>query len=82
MLEAHNVSKHSAASAVQDVSIQVFKGEILGIIGPNGAGRTTFFNRSTASSPPTRAVLLEGQDIAAGPMRSVTREWGGEGFGW
>jgi ABC-type branched-subunit amino acid transport system ATPase component/ABC-type branched-subunit amino acid transport system permease subunit len=66
MLEAHNVSKaFGGLKAVQDVSIQVFKGEILGIIGPNGAGKTTFFNLLNGFiSADQGRVLLEGQDIA------------------
>jgi ABC-type branched-subunit amino acid transport system ATPase component/ABC-type branched-subunit amino acid transport system permease subunit len=66
MLEAHNVSKaFGGLKAVQDVSIQVFRGEILGIIGPNGAGKTTFFNLLNGFiSPDQGRVVLEGQDIA------------------
>ena len=66
MLEAHNVSKaFGGLKAVQDVSIQVFKGEILGIIGPNGAGKTTFFNLLNGFiSADQGRVVLEGQDIA------------------
>src|SRR6185503_14268026 len=66
MLEAQNVSKaFGGLKAVQDVSIQVFKGEILGIIGPNGAGKTTFFNLLNGFiSADQGRVLLEGQDIA------------------
>jgi len=66
MLEAHNVSKaFGGLKAVQDVSIQVFKGEILGIIGPNGAGKTTFFNLLNGFiSADQGRVLLEGHDIA------------------
>jgi ABC-2 type transport system ATP-binding protein len=32
---------YGAIRAVQDVSLEVFKGEIFGLIGPNGAGKTT-----------------------------------------
>jgi len=66
MLEAHNVSKaFGGLKAVQDVSIQVFKGEILGIIGPNGAGKTTFFNLLNGFiSADQGRVVLEGQEIA------------------
>ena len=66
MLEAHNVSKaFGGLKAVQDVSIQVFKGEILGIIGPNGAGKTTFFNLLNGFiSADQGRLVLEGQDIA------------------
>ena len=48
LLEVKNVVRHyDGVKALQDVSLQVYKNEILGLIGPNGAGKTTLFNLIT-----------------------------------
>ncbi len=48
--------------AVSDFNIKVFKGELVGLIGPNGAVKTTVFNTLTGVYKPTEgSVLLEGQ---------------------
>ena len=39
--------------ALDDVSFEVGRREILAVIGPNGAGKTTLFNCITGLSPPT-----------------------------
>jgi len=42
--------------AVDNVSIDVYRGEILSIIGPNGAGKTTLFNLLTGFHSPTEGT--------------------------
>jgi len=45
LLEVKNLTKaFGGLMAVNDVSIQVEQGEIVGLIGPNGSGKTTAFN--------------------------------------
>ena len=52
--------------AVLDLSFQVRAGEILGIIGPNGSGKTTTFNLVTGFSRPDRGrVRFAGHDVTA-----------------
>ena len=42
MIETFDLTRKFAnLTAVEDLSIQVRKGEILGFLGPNGAGKTT-----------------------------------------
>ncbi|HXH82351.1 MAG TPA: ABC transporter ATP-binding protein [Candidatus Tectomicrobia bacterium] len=51
-------------TALNDVSFAVREGEILGLIGPNGSGKTTCFNCISGALPPTSgSVLLRGRDI-------------------
>jgi branched-chain amino acid transport system ATP-binding protein len=51
-------------AAVNGVSFEVQQGEILGIIGPNGCGKTTTFNMISGVFPPTSGkVIYKGKEI-------------------
>jgi ABC-type multidrug transport system ATPase subunit len=44
ILTCHSISKsYGAVQALKDISFEVGKGEIFGLIGPDGAGKTTLF---------------------------------------
>jgi branched-chain amino acid transport system ATP-binding protein len=59
MLEVKNLSKNfGGLKAVNDVSFSVEKGEIVGIIGPNGSGKTTTFNLITGFYKPDSGIVL------------------------
>ncbi|MGD9397608.1 MAG: ABC transporter ATP-binding protein [Candidatus Thorarchaeota archaeon] len=61
-------------TAVNDVSLEIEKGAIKAIIGPNGSGKTTFFNLITGVFPPTSGrVFFEGQNITRISMHQRTR---------
>lgn len=50
--------------AVDKVDLTVKEGQILGIIGPNGSGKTTFFNILTGIYKPTDGkFFFEGEDV-------------------
>jgi len=52
-------------TALQEVSFEVRQGEILGLIGPNGSGKTTMFNCISGALLPTAgAIHFRGEDIA------------------
>ncbi len=52
--------------AIDDLSMDLYKGEILGIIGPNGAGKTTLFNLITGFLRPSAGkVMYKGKDTTA-----------------
>ncbi len=65
VLEAQRVTKHfGGLAAVQEVSMKIYRGELLGLIGPNGAGKTTFVNVITGMLPITSGkVHFKGKDI-------------------
>jgi len=65
LLDVRNIKKHfGGVQALDDISMQVFKNEILGIIGPNGAGKTTFFNCiSGYLQPSSGEVFFMGKSI-------------------
>lgn len=50
--------------AVEDFNLQLEKGKIVGLIGPNGSGKTTVFNVITGFYKPTAgSIFLEGKEI-------------------
>jgi len=54
--------------ALNRVSFEVGEGEILGIIGPNGSGKTTTVNCITGFVKPSSGrVLFRGKDITGKP---------------
>ena len=61
----HNLSKsYSDTHAVQHLSLEVKKGELFGLIGPDGAGKTTVFRMlTTLLLPDEGTASIEGWDI-------------------
>ena len=58
--------------AVNDVSLQVKRGDIHALIGPNGAGKTTLFNcLSRLYTPSGGDVLFEGKSILGRPRHDI-----------
>ncbi|MFA5782743.1 MAG: ATP-binding cassette domain-containing protein, partial [Bacteroidales bacterium] len=50
--------------ALSEISFSVEKGELFGIIGPDGAGKTTLFRiMATLLKPDTGTVTVEGFDV-------------------
>lgn len=75
ILEAREINKtFGAVTAAKDINIAVAEHEIVGIIGANGAGKTTFVNMVTGWLPPsTGQILFEGRDITGMAPRRITR---------
>lgn len=65
-LEAKNISIDIAGkSIVKDISISASKGEFVGIIGPNGCGKSTFLRSIyRAIKPKSGTIYLDGKDIS------------------
>lgn len=65
LLEIKNLTKNfHGLKAVSDVSFTVEKGSITGMIGSNGAGKTTVFNMISGVLTPTSGnIIYNGQDI-------------------
>lgn len=67
MITAEHIGKHYGdVQALAAVSIEVHEGEIYGLIGPDGAGKTTLFRILTTLLPPDEGrATVAGMDIAA-----------------
>ena len=63
-VEVSHISKHyGKVSALNDVSFSVSKGEIFGLIGPDGAGKTTLFRiLATLLLPEKGTAMVDGFD--------------------
>ncbi|MBI4637197.1 MAG: ABC transporter ATP-binding protein [Candidatus Rokubacteria bacterium] len=59
--------------ALDDIHVAIAAGEVVGIIGANGAGKTTFVNAITGYVKPDRGrIAYLGRDITAHPPREIT----------
>ena len=81
MLEAHGLMKtYGRRRVVDGVSFNVEHGEIVGLLGSNGAGKTTSFRMTCGMiDPDAGQVILNGQDVTYWPMYRRARD-GGMGY--
>ncbi len=75
LLEVRDLSKSfGALAALDSVSVAIAPAEVVGIIGANGAGKTTFINIVTGYLAPTAGtVRFAGRDITGVPSRRLVR---------
>ena len=75
MLSVHNlVVKYGMFSALNDVSVEVGQGQIVGIVGANGAGKSTFMNAISGLSKPTSGSLtFEDMDLTKMSAHAIVR---------
>jgi branched-chain amino acid transport system ATP-binding protein len=60
--------------AANQINVEIHAGELVGIVGSNGSGKTTFLNLITGYlRPDTGRILLMGEDRAGLPPRVITR---------
>ncbi len=66
--------RFGGVTALDGLDLDVTRGEILGLIGPNGSGKTTFFNVLTGIYAPSAGrIEFEGRDITGGAPQQVYR---------
>jgi branched-chain amino acid transport system ATP-binding protein len=75
VLETRGLSKaFGGVRAVDGVDLTIRRGEICALIGPNGGGKTTFFNMLTGQlDPDAGQVSFKGQRLSGLPPHAVWR---------
>ncbi len=71
MIEIRNLSKYyESTKAVNEVSLSIGKGELFGLLGPNGSGKTTMIKMLTGQIKPTAGFLkVHGVDVLENPIK-------------
>lgn len=82
ILSAHDLEKSFGSFvAAFGISCEIEQGEIVGIIGANGAGKTTFVNMISGHLVPTKGrIAFNGRDITGMASRKITQLGIGRSF--
>jgi branched-chain amino acid transport system ATP-binding protein len=75
MLKVEHISvNYGAIKALQDVSFQINQGEIVALIGANGAGKTTILNTISNIVPSVEGrVIYLGKDVTKLPPHEIVK---------
>jgi putative ABC transport system ATP-binding protein len=78
VLAARHLSREVAATRiVDDISVEVYRGDVLAVFGPSGAGKSSFLRLLNRLDEPTGGtVLIEGTDYRQIPPRELRRRVG------
>ena len=82
LLSAKNLTKRfGGLAAVNNVSIDLYRGRIHAVIGPNGAGKSTLTNLVSGDLPLTSgSITLNGKDISGWHAEQISRQGLGRSF--
>ena len=59
ILEIKNIAKFfDTTKVLKDISLDVYKGDVIAIIGPSGSGKSTFLRCINLLEEPTRGQLI------------------------
>jgi len=73
--------KFGKSVILDDVSLEIKKGEMVGIIGPNGCGKTTFLNAVSGFVPTTSgSILYNDEDVTKWPAFKRAKSGIGRSF--
>ncbi len=73
LLEAYDVTvQYGGVTALNKLNLEIRSGEIVGLIGANGAGKSTFFNAASGFAPTTGSIKFRGVELlsTAGSRRT------------
>ena len=82
LLKTRNMNlKFGTVVALQDVDVDIYRGEVLGMIGPNGSGKTSFFNCiSRLYNLGSGDIFFDGKNITHIPTYDVVSRGIGRTF--
>ena len=68
----HASSRYGATLALQDISLKIYPGQFMAIVGPNGGGKTTLLRTILGTIPTERGkVLLRGKETYHGALERI-----------
>lgn len=74
LLSLHDVTAGYDGDVLRHVSLDVAPGELIGVLGPNGCGKTTLVRVACGSLTPTRGtVSLHGRELSELTPRDIAR---------
>lgn len=76
MLETKGLTIYfGGLAAVHELDFHIDEGEVVGLIGPNGSGKTTFFNLLTGIYKPTAGqIRYRGENVVGQPPFKIVRK--------
>lgn len=73
LCQTFHMNEHSRVDAVRDVSLAIHRGEVLGLVGESGCGKSTIARLVTGiEQPAAGSILFEGLPVS-GPMRMQSK---------
>ena len=75
ILEVNQVYKYfGGVKANEDISLSVEQGSIVGLIGPNGSGKTILFNSIVGTHPIDKgSIKFDGKEVSELPVPVVAK---------
>lgn len=76
LLEVSNLhTSYGAIKALKGISFKISPGQVVSLIGANGAGKSTTLNTISGLLKPTQGkIIFEGEDISAMQAHTITRK--------
>ena len=77
LIELKNISlSYGNRQILDNISFSINQGEILGMLGPNGVGKSTIFNLITGLIKPDYGkILINGHDVTSYPIYLRTKKF-------